>query len=94
MVGIAVGIRGDNMSGAPNGVAVCVLNGVARPGIAGDNSLCVSAAAAIAILLHSSSHAIISRAAKHNKKEKKHTFGSVGYTEEMRAHIDSTLPVT
>lgn len=57
VVGMAVGILGDRMSGAPRGVAVCVRSGVAKPGIPGDNSLCVSAAAAIAIRRHSSSQA-------------------------------------
>lgn len=57
VVGMAVGIRGDSMSGAPNGVAVGVLKGVAKPGMAGDRSLWVSAAAAIAIRRHSSSQA-------------------------------------
>lgn len=61
VVGMAVGIRGDNMSGAPNGVAVGVRRDGARPGMAGDNSLCVSAAAAIAIRRHSSSQAVYTK---------------------------------
>ena len=64
---VGTGKRGEIMSGAPKGVAGD-LKGVPNPGIAGDNSLCVSAAAD-ASLLHSSS-----QAAKQNttKSEKLH----------------------
>lgn len=50
------GIRGDRIRGAPNGVAG-VRRGVASPGIDGDSNRCVSAAAAAATRLHSSSQA-------------------------------------
>lgn len=53
---VGTDMRGDKMRGAPRGVAG-VRRGVARPGMAGDNSLCVSAAAAAATRLHSSSQA-------------------------------------
>lgn len=59
---VGTGKRGEIMSGAPKGVAGD-LSGVPKPGMAGDNSRCVSAAAD-ASLLHSSSHA------NHNKKIK------------------------
>lgn len=53
---VGTDIRGDRMSGAPNGVAAVRRGVVARPGMAGDKSRCVSAAAA-ATRLHSSSQA-------------------------------------
>lgn len=53
---VGTDIRGDSISGAPSGVAA-VRNGVvANPGMAGDKSRCVSAAAA-ATRRHSSSQA-------------------------------------
>lgn len=55
---VGTDIRGDKIKGAPKGVAG-VRRGVAKPGIAGDNNRCVSAAAATATRLHSSSHTAI-----------------------------------
>lgn len=52
---VGTDIRGDRIRGAPSGVAG-VRRGVARPGMAGDNSRWVSAAAA-ATRRHSSSQA-------------------------------------
>lgn len=53
---VGTGRRGEIMSGAPRGVAGD-LSGVPSPGMAGDSSRCVSAAADAANLLHSSSQA-------------------------------------
>lgn len=53
---VGTDMRGDRISGAPSGVAAVRRGVVVRPGIAGDRSLCVSAAAA-ATRLHSSSQA-------------------------------------
>lgn len=52
---MGTGSLGDKISGAPRGVAGLRM-GVAKPGIPGDNSRCVSAAAAVS-LRHSSSQA-------------------------------------
>lgn len=52
---VGTDMRGERMSGAPNGAAG-LRRGVANPGMAGDRSRCVSTVAA-AILLHSSSQA-------------------------------------
>lgn len=53
---VGTDMRGDRMRGAPRGVAAVRRGVVARPGMAGERSLCVSAAAA-ATRLHSSSQA-------------------------------------
>lgn len=53
---VGTDMRGDRISGAPRGVPAVRRGVVVSPGIAGDRSLCVSAAAA-ATRLHSSSQA-------------------------------------
>lgn len=53
---VGTDIRGDSISGAPNGVAAVRSGVVAKPGMAGESNRCVSAAAA-ATRLHSSSQA-------------------------------------
>lgn len=53
---VGTGRRGDNIRGAPSGVAL-VRSGVARPGILGDSKRWVSTAAAAVIRRHSSSQA-------------------------------------
>ena len=53
---VGTDILGDKINGAPSGVAGA-RNGVANPGIWGDNRRCASAAAASAARFHSSSQA-------------------------------------
>lgn len=54
---VGTDIRGDKINGAPRGVAAVRRGVVASPGMAGERSRCVSAAAA-ATRLHSSSQAV------------------------------------